>query len=78
MKTLITIAITLLLLLLPSTVHSDTVIYDKDFSIKYRIKENKANGGKGMIIYDRNFQIEGYIKDGKVYDKNYQLKNYVR
>jgi hypothetical protein len=28
-------------------------------------------------IYDRNYRIEGYVQDNKIYDRDYRQKGYI-
>jgi len=45
----------------------ETVIYDRDYNLKYRIDENGR-------IYDRDWNRKGRIEKDKVYDENYNLR----
>jgi hypothetical protein len=31
-----------------------------------------------FTIRDKNYQTQGYIKDGKIYDKEYKIEGYIR
>jgi hypothetical protein len=45
---------------------SETPVYDQDYNLRYRAKDNK--------VYDQNYNLEYRIQDGKVYDRDYNLK----
>lgn len=33
--------------------------------------------GGGYTIRDKNYQVEGYYRNGKIYDRNYKIQGYV-
>jgi hypothetical protein len=41
-------------------------VLDKDYNVKYRIKDGK--------IMDKNYNVKGYVKDGKIYDSEWRYK----
>lgn len=66
--------IVLSLILLASTSFAgedDTLIYDKDWRLKYRVGEDGR-------VYDNNWAPQGYIKDGVIYDNKWNRQSVIK
>jgi len=67
MNRILVIFTMLLSLLLTGVAFADEVrVLDKDYNVKYRIKDGK--------IMDKNYNVKGYVKDGKIYDSEWRYK----
>lgn len=40
--------------------------------------EKGHKSGENYTIRDRNYRVEGYVKDGRIYDRNYRIEGYIK
>ena len=61
------ISFTLTGIFFSSSLFAETRIYDNNYKLKYRIKEDGR-------IYDKDYKPKGRIEDNRIYDEKYRLK----
>lgn len=61
------ISFTLTGIFFTSSLYAETRIYDNNYKLKYRIKEDGR-------ISDKDYKPKGRIEDNRIYDEKYRLK----
>lgn len=75
-KAFVIVGSAFLVLMMSCPVHAETIkIFNKDYRIEYRIETDNCSHVLGCRIWDKDWRVVGYIKDGKIYDKNFYPKS---